>query len=148
MFKNIWNSLISNGIAQHSLEHISNSDLFKYSPYKTLSTDQRKNLMLIIDALLSENNKSILVEGGAGTGKTIIAIFLFKLILSSDEDFNYKEFGEDENEFIQKIKKLRIKFPNPKMGLVIAMGSFRKTIKKVFRNISGLNSNLVIAVDR
>jgi len=144
MFKNIWNSLISNGIAQHSLEHISNSDLFKYSPYKTLSTDQRKNLMLIIDALLSENNKSILVEGGAGTGKTIIAIFLFKLILSSDEDFNYKEFGEDENEFIQKIKKLRIKFPNPKMGLVIAMGSFRKTIKKVFRNISGLNSNLVI----
>ena len=144
LFKNIWNGLISNGIAQHSLEHISNSDLFKYSPYKTLSADQRKNLMLIIDALLSENKKSVLVEGGAGTGKTILAIFLFKLMLTSDEDFNYREFGEDEKEFVDKVKQLKIKFPNPKMGLVIAMGSFRKTIKKVFRNINGLNSNLVI----
>jgi DUF2075 family protein/predicted GIY-YIG superfamily endonuclease len=144
MFKNIWNGLIRNGLAQHSLEHISNSDLFKYSPYKTLSADQRKNLMLIIDALLSENKKSILVEGGAGTGKTILAIFLFKLMLTSDEDFNYREFGEDEKEFVDKVKQLKIKFHNPKMGLVIAMGSFRKTIKKVFRNINGLNSNLVI----
>ncbi len=144
MFKNIWNGLITKGIAQHSLEYISNSDLFKYSPYKTLSADQRKNLMLIIDALLSEDKKSILVEGGAGTGKTILAIFLFKLMLTSDEDFNYREFGEDEKVFIDKVKKLKIKFPNPKMGLVIAMGSFRKTIKKVFRNINGLNSDLVI----
>jgi DUF2075 family protein len=144
MFKNIWNGLISKGIAQHSLEHISNSDLFKYSPYKTLSADQRKNLMLIIDALLSENKKSILVEGGAGTGKTILAIFLFKLMLTTDEDFNYREFGEDEKEFVYKVKQLKTKFPKPKMGLVIAMGSFRKTIKKVFKNINGLNPNLVI----
>ena len=126
MFKDIWNGLISNGIAQHSLEHISNSDLFKYSPYKTLSSDQRKNLILIVDALLSDNKKTVLVEGGAGTGKTILAIFLFKLMLTSDEDFNYREFGEDEIEFIEKVRQLKIKFPNPKMGLVIAMGSFRK----------------------
>lgn len=140
----IWNKLISNGIAQHSLDHISNSDLFKYSPYKTLSPDQRKNLMVIIDALLSENKKSILVEGGAGTGKTILAIFLFKLLLTTDEDFNYREFGEDEKDFIVKIKLLKAKFPKPKMALVIAIGSFRKTIQKVFRNIRGLDSRMVI----
>jgi len=144
MFKNIWNGLISNGLAQHSLEHITNSDLFKYSPYKTLSSDQRSNLMLIIDALLSNNKKSVLVEGGAGTGKTILAIFLFKLLLTPEEEFNYREFGEDEQAFVEKVKQLKVKFPNPKMGLVIAMGSFRKTIKKVFRNINGLNANLVI----
>jgi uncharacterized protein len=144
LFKNIWNGLISQGVARHSLEHISNSDLFKYSPYKSLSSDQRKNLMLIIDALLAENKKSILIEGGAGTGKTILAIFLFKLMLSNDDDFNYKEFGEDEQQFIQKIKQLKFKFPKPKMALVIAMGSFRKTIKNVFKNINGLDPNLVI----
>jgi predicted GIY-YIG superfamily endonuclease len=79
LFREIWNSLISKGIAKHSLEHISNSDLFKYSPYKTLSLDQRKNLMLIIDALISDSKKSIFVEGGAGTGKTIIAIFFIQI---------------------------------------------------------------------
>src|SRR5574343_223731 len=31
LFREIWNTLISKGIASHSLEHISNSDLFKYS---------------------------------------------------------------------------------------------------------------------
>jgi DUF2075 family protein/predicted GIY-YIG superfamily endonuclease len=144
LFREIWNSLISKGIAKHSLEHISNSDLFKYSPYKTLSLDQRKNLMLIIDALISDSKKSIFVEGGAGTGKTIIAIFLFKLMLTSDEDFNYKEFGEDELEFINKVRLLKQKYPSPKMGLVIAMSSFRKTIKNVFSNIEGLNQKMVI----
>jgi len=144
LFREIWNSLISKGIANHSLEHISNSDLFKYSPYKTLSLDQRKNLMLIIDALISDSKKSIFVEGGAGTGKTIIAIFLFKLMLTSNEDFNYKEFGEDELEFINKVKLLKQKYPSPKMGLVIAMSSFRKTIKNVFSKIEGLNHKMVI----
>lgn len=144
LFREIWNSLISKGIAKHSLEHISNSDLFKYSPYKTLSLDQKKNLMLIIDALISDSKKSIFVEGGAGTGKTIIAIFLFKLMLTSDEDFNYKEFGEDELEFINKVSLLKQKYPSPKMGLVIAMSSFRKTIKNVFSNIEGLNHKMVI----
>lgn len=144
LFKNIWNGLISQGIARHSLEHITNSDLFKYSPYKSLSLDQRKNLMLIIDALLADDKKSILVEGGAGTGKTILAIFLFKLMLSDDAGFNYKEFGEDEQQFINKINQLKSKFPKPKMALVIAMGSFRKTIKTVFKNINGLNPDLVI----
>lgn len=144
LFREIWNSLIGKGIAQHSLEHISNSDLFKYSPYKTLSLDQRKNLMLIIDALMSDSRKSVFIEGGAGTGKSILAIFLFKLMLTSDEDFNYKEFGEDEFAFINKVKQLKQKYPNPKMGLVIAMSSFRKTIKNVFKNINGLNQNMVI----
>lgn len=144
LFKNIWDKLISQGIAQHSLEHITNSDMYKYSPYKTLSLDQRKNLMLIIEALLSDNKKSILVEGGAGTGKTILSIFLFKLMVSKDDDFNYSEFGKEEQELIDKVKELKKKFPNPKMGLVIAMGSFRKTIKNVFRNINGLSPNHVI----
>ena len=102
-FKNIWNELRSLGIATKSIESIENSDLFKYSPYKSLSSDQIKNLMLIIDSLLSSDKKSILVEGGAGTGKSILAIFLFKLILSDDEDFNYKEFGEDDALFYQKV---------------------------------------------
>ena len=144
LFREIWNSLLSKGIAQHTLEHVSNSDLFKYSPYKTLSLDQRKNLILIIDALISDDQKSIFIEGGAGTGKTILAIFLFKLMLTSNEDFNYKEFEEDELILINKIKYLKQKFPNPKMGLVIAMSSFRKTLQKVFSGIQGLNSKMVI----
>lgn len=144
IFKVVWNKLRSEGISIHSLEHIDNSDLFKYSPYKTLMPEQKVGLLLIINNLLSDNLNNVIIEGGAGTGKTILAIFLFKLLNSDNTDFNFKEFGTEENEYIQKIKELKAKYPKPNMALVIPMSSFRNTLKKVFRNIKGLKSSMVI----
>jgi DUF2075 family protein/predicted GIY-YIG superfamily endonuclease len=144
IFKSVWDNLRSQGITKHSIDFIDNSDLFKYSPYKTLTREQRLGLRTIIDNLLVDEHKTILIEGGAGTGKTILAIFLFKLINSDNLDFNFKEFGEDEDEFIDKIKELKSKFPNPTMALVIPMSSFRKTLQKVFKNIKGLSAKMVI----
>ncbi|MEZ5044063.1 MAG: DNA/RNA helicase domain-containing protein [Saprospiraceae bacterium] len=144
IFKTIWHKLTAKGLTKHSIEYIDNSDLFKYSPYKSLSREQLNGLMTIINCLLSEKHDRIVVEGGAGTGKTILAVFLFKLINSDNEDFNFKEFGEDETEFIERIRLLKEKFHNPKMALVVPMSSFRNTLKKVFKNIQGLNANMVV----
>ena len=144
IFKSIWDKLRAEGISKHSIDYIDNSDLFKYSPYKSLTIEQRDGLLVILKGLLNEDFKTIVVEGGAGTGKTILAVFLFKLLISNNEDFNFKEFGDDESEFIQTIFDLKKKFPNPKMALVVPMSSFRNTLKKVFKNIKGLNANMVI----
>lgn len=144
IFKSIWDKLRAEGISKHSIDYIDNSDLFKYSPYKTLTIEQRAGLLVILKGLLNEDFETIVVEGGAGTGKTILAVFLFKLLISNNEDFNFKEFGDDESEFIQTILELKKKFPNPKMALVVPMSSFRNTLKKVFKNIKGLNANMVI----
>jgi hypothetical protein len=144
IFISIWDKLRSEGVAKHSIEYINNSDLFKYSPYKSLSYEQRSGLLVIIKNLLRGDFRTVIVEGGAGTGKTILAIFLFKLLNSNLEDFNFKEFAEDETEFILLIKELKFKYPNPKMALVVPMTSFRNTLKKVFKNIKGLSHNMVI----
>ena len=144
IFKSIWDKLRAEGISKHSIDYIDNSDLFKYSPYKSLTIEQRDGLLVILKGLLNEDFKTIIVEGGAGTGKTILAVFLFKLLISNNEDFNFKEFGDDESEFIQTIFELKKKFPNPRMALVVPMSSFRNTLKKVFKNIKGLNANMVI----
>ena len=93
---------------------------------------------------MSDHLNNVIIEGGAGTGKTILAIFLFKLLNSDNTDFNFKEFGTEEDEFVQKIKKLKAKYPKPNMALVIPMSSFRNTLKKVFRNIKGLKSSMVV----
>lgn len=144
IFKSIWDNLRSEGITKHSIEHIDNSDLFKYSPYKSLNIEQREGLLIILKGLLDPNIKNIVVNGGAGTGKTILAVFLFKLLNSTNEDFNFKEFGDDEIEFINTVIELKKKYPNPKMALVVPMASFRETLKKVFKNVKGLNANMVI----
>lgn len=144
IFKSIWDKLRAEGVSKHSIDYIDNSDLFKYSPYKTLTSEQRSGLLVILNNLLNDEYKNFIVEGGAGTGKTILAIFLFKLLNTNNEDFNFKEFGEDETEFVGLIKNLKNKYPCPKMALVVPMSSFRNTLKKVFKNIKGLNSNMVI----
>lgn len=144
IFKVVWNQLRSRGITRHSLEHIDNSDLFKYSPYKSLTKEQSQGLFQILKSLDTGDYKNIIVEGGAGTGKTIMAIFLFKMLSSELDDFNFKEFGEEENEFISLIKSIKKGLPKPKMALVVPMSSFRTTLKKVFKNIKGLKASMVI----
>lgn len=144
IFKGVWDELISKGIAKKPLVVIDNDDLFKYSPYKSLSADQMQSVLNIMKALCDEQYENIVVEGGAGTGKSILAIYLFKLLNSEDEDFETKELDETQTEFIRVLHQLRKKYPNPRMALVVPMDSFRKTLKKAFTNIKGLRASMVI----
>jgi len=145
MFTSIWDNLRSLGISKHSIQHIDNSDLFKYSPYKSLSAEQRNGLSTIIDNLINGSYKNIVMQGGAGTGKTLLAVFLFKLLVSDLTDFNFKDLGSDSgNELIKKVDVLKQIYPNPKMALVVPMSSFRNTLKKVFSKVKGLKASMVV----
>ncbi len=144
MFNSLWDALRAVGISRHPIDFIDNSDLFKYSPYKTLNTEQQKGLLVILRSLLDDKYTTTIMEGGAGTGKTILAIFLFKLLNTDLQTFNFENFGDSELEFIEIVETLRQKYPSPKMALVVPMSSFRNTLKKVFKNVKGLNANMVI----
>lgn len=144
IFNTIWNQLRAEGISKHSIEHIDNSDLFKYSPYKSLTKEQSQGLFQILQSLAKGKYDNTIVEGGAGTGKTILAIFLFKMLSSQLEDFSFKEFGAEENLYIDLVNQIKKVLPNPKMALVVPMSSFRTTLKKVFKNIKGLSGSMVI----
>lgn len=144
IFETVWDKLRSYGIARHSISHINNSDLFKYSPYKTLTKDQIDGLREILQCILEDKLENVIIEGGAGTGKTILAVFLFKLLATDHRGLNFAEFREKEEAFSQLVEDIKAKYPNPKMGLVVPMSSFRNTLKKVFKNIKGLKSSMVI----
>ncbi|WP_339650940.1 DNA/RNA helicase domain-containing protein [uncultured Maribacter sp.] len=144
IFNTIWNQLRAEGISKHPIEHIDNSDLFKYSPYKSLTKEQSQGLLQILQSLATGKYDNTIVEGGAGTGKTILAIFLFKMLSSQLEDFSFKEFGAEENVYLDLVNQIKKVLPNPKMALVVPMSSFRTTLKKVFKNIKGLSASMVI----
>ncbi|MFD2744107.1 MULTISPECIES: DNA/RNA helicase domain-containing protein [Sphingobacterium] len=144
LFKNIWDELRTLGIARHSLEHIDNSDLFKYSPYKSLSKEQIEGLKTILICLLDESTNVSLIQGGAGTGKSILAIFLFKLLKTDLSDFNYVDFDDQDKELFDLLKKVKSKYGQLTMALVIPMASFRKTISNVFSDIKGLSKKMVV----
>ena len=74
----IWNQLKQESVAKKSYEEIVNNNLYKYSPYITLTEDQNnvcyEVLSYLCDCLEKEEQGTAIVEGGAGTGKTILAI--------------------------------------------------------------------------
>jgi len=119
-FEKIWDQVRNSGLALNALNDLKNSDLFKYSPYKTLSDDQYYVAQEIYNSLISEEKHSWIITGGPGTGKTILAIYLIKYILGQ-----------------KKTEKMTV-------GLVIPMTALRKSIRKVFRNVEGLSASMVL----
>jgi DUF2075 family protein len=145
IFKEIWARLKSEKLVSKSIEEIENSDLFKYSPYKALSDDQRVSVMEIINTLNAQQHPSIFVEGSAGTGKTILATYLMKLLHSplpaTDEIEDLEGYRLEEYRLLETFHQ---NFRDANIGLVVPMTSLRKSLKTVFGAIGGLKTNMVI----
>ena len=116
----IWKELISKGLVSKEVYEIENSDLFKYSPYKTLTEEQYFFVKKLVKDIENEVATTYVVEGAPGTGKTILATYLMKYL------------KDHEN-----TKHLKI-------ALIAPMSSLRGTIQQVFRSTSGLKANMVI----
>ncbi|MCR4263560.1 MAG: DUF2075 domain-containing protein [Candidatus Roizmanbacteria bacterium] len=119
-FEIAWNELREKGIVQNALEDLKNTDLFKYSPYKSLTQDQLFVAKKILKEIQNNETGTFIVAGKPGTGKTILATYLFKYLKEKEETKNLE------------------------IGLVIPMTSLRTTIGKVFSKIKGLRSSMVI----
>lgn len=145
LFKSIWHKLIENKIVSKSLEEIENSALFKYSPYKSLNEDQYNSVIEIMEALVSKESSTIFIKGSAGTGKTILASYLIKLLVSDTYDNTVDSLSDDEVEEIRLIRAYKNKHPEAEIGLVVAMSSLRTTLRNVFKKIPELKSSMIIS---
>lgn len=148
-FREIWLQLKSKGLVKNDLRMIENTDLFKYSPYKSLTVDQYMIVNDILSDLATLVNKkepaTFVVEGGAGTGKTILGIYILKLLMQA-KDAKQIEIEEDQVEQnLSDILKINDAVDDLKIGLVIPMDNLRTTLKKVFKHIKGLNSKMVLS---
>jgi len=119
-FSNLWELLRKRKLAKHTIDEIVNSDMFKFSPYKELNDSQREAVEEILLSIQLNSNQPIIVNGMPGSGKTIVAIFLFKFL------------------------KDNVAYKDKKIGLVIPQTSLRKTLKELFKHIHGLKSSQVI----
>ena len=119
-FELLWEKLREMQLVDQELIQIRNSQIFKYSPYKTLTEDQVEIVKSIKKTLKNKESESFIIDGGPGTGKTILATYLIKNLIEHDD------------------------FKHLKIGFVVPMSSLRKTIKKVFNHVKGLKSGMVI----
>lgn len=146
IFNEIFESLRSSyGLFSQSKPDIENSDLYKYSPFKQLNEEQENVVTSLSERIISSlsDKKSMLqefvIQGGAGTGKTILAVYLIKLIAdySSERPITTEEDALPLTQAATK-RPLRI-------GIVIPQSSLRQTIKRVFKSVDGLSNKMVLS---
>lgn len=154
VFTEIWDKLKKLNLVEHSLFEVENSEIFKFSPYKELTNDQyivvEELLKLYSQAMQGTSRMDVIVNGGAGTGKSLIAIYFLNMIaniLNNDYDFSDTEQYIDDESFLNRadlIKAIKT-YGNDKIGFVIAVPSFKDTVKKVFKSIKELRHIHVIS---
>lgn len=153
----IWKKLQQKRLVNNSYNSIINSDIYKYSPFISLTNEQEDIMCKIINNILDclegkSTNETSIITGLAGTGKTILAINLIYNIVNADFS-NIDTFEDDEieilSEFDKTMHRLRkyILFNGKiKIGFVVPMTSLRETLNVVFKAINKKNlKNIVIA---
>ncbi|MBQ2915000.1 MAG: DUF2075 domain-containing protein [Clostridia bacterium] len=154
--KGIWTLLEEIGLAKNGYSSIVNSDLFTYSPYTSLTLEQEAICYSVVEDLIDglENHRyrgtSCIVDGVAGTGKTIIGVYLVALLVNANKqlvDIDENADLDTSSVKLRALHKLREyvrKHGEIKIAYVLPMTSIRKTIKKVFRlSKNGLKASMV-----
>lgn len=147
-FQQVFEQLLDEGIFSRSIPEIENSDLFKLSPYKALTTDQAVAVENIVEGLFDDLERNIgellIVQGEPGTGKTVVAIYLMKLLADIkasrpddevDADSIFSDFFTDGHR--QLLTDFRV-------GLVVPQQSLRESIQRVFKRTPGLSPKQVM----
>ena len=147
-FLEVFNQLYSDGVFTRTVPEIENSDLFKLSPFKALSQDQAVAVEGILEGLFDDLESgaggTIVVQGDPGTGKTVVGIYMLKLIVdiaksAPDEDVDGDTLFADF--FVEGYREL---LSGLRIGLVVPQQSLRESIKKVFRKTPGLSPKMVM----
>lgn len=148
-FKDIFERLRADGLFSSTIGEIENSDLFKLSPFKALTEDQAVAVDDILEGLFADLGANIpstmVIQGQPGTGKTIVAIYLMKLLTDIsktapddvlDRDWMFSDF------FTDGYRELLTDF---RIGLVVPQQSLRTSIQRVFQRTPGLDRSMVLS---
>ncbi|MFJ8894445.1 DNA/RNA helicase domain-containing protein [Leifsonia sp. NPDC102414] len=147
-FREVFDELKDEGLFTRTIPEIENSDLFKLSPFKALTQDQAAAVEDILEGLFedldAETGGAIVIQGDPGTGKTVVAIYLLKLLRDIahstppeglDSDSLFSDF------FAEGFREL---LTGKRIGLVVPQQSLRESIRKVFRRTPGLHPDMVL----
>ena len=148
-FDEIFEKLRSEGFLTRSVGDIVNSDFFKYSPFKALNSDQTIAIEGVLEKLtedLTVNSKNpIVIQGDPGTGKTIVAVYLIKLIqdISNSSENDLMEIDSLFSDYFTA--GYRNLLSSRSIALVIPQVSLRTSVKKVFKRTPGLDETMVMS---
>lgn len=162
--EDIWKQLKAMNLARNNYQDIVNDTIFKFSPYTALNEEQRETTNTILNGIMDSleaarrgerTDYTAIVNGVAGTGKTIVLINLIARIIEAEysNKTNFENDNDDAFESAVELDELspeaklnnRIKayirqYGKLKIAYVAQMSSLRKTIGSVLKKIPHLRA--------
>ena len=160
----IWNELKQKQIATNDYQDIVNDTIFKFSPYTSLNEEQKETCLKILNGIMDALEKtrqgnpteySAIINGAAGTGKTIVLIHLLSTIVNAmssnqtnpdndnDDALEYSPISLDvlseEKKLIDRIKNYINQYGHLRVAYVAQMTSLRNTVATVIRELPGVH---------
>jgi DUF2075 family protein len=155
-FQQIFDQLHAEGLFSQTHLEILNQDLYKLSPFKELSPEQDESVRQMAEAILADMvhpgeqpgaPAPMVVQGGPGTGKTVLAVVLMKLLadIAESTDAELEDLIQEGRPFSDFFTtENRDRLQGLSIGLVIPQQSLRKSIQNVFKKAPGLNPAQVV----
>lgn len=156
----IWGELKNRQIATNDYQDIVNDAIFKFSPYTSLNEEQKETCLRILNGMMDALEKtrqgtdteySAIINGAAGTGKTIVLIHMLSMIVDAmysnrtnidndnDDALEYSPISlnvlSEEAKLIDRIRNYVKKYGRLRIAYVAQMTSLRNTVGTVIREL-------------
>ncbi|MDA8025807.1 MAG: DUF2075 domain-containing protein [Actinomycetota bacterium] len=151
-FKEIYGRLRDEGLFNLTITEIENSEVYKLSPFTALNEGQSEiSEMLtskVATSLTATGQQSFIIEGGAGTGKSVLLTYIAKLFADSNSEMS--DF-EDDVEVVRLIEVLELqkavqsKGQKLNIAVVIPQQSLKATVERIFSKIQNLKDISVLS---
>ncbi len=147
----LWSELPSHGFKLKTYEEVVNSNLYKFSPYTQLTQEQKEvmkqTLRAFIDTLKEGKAGTTVINGGAGTGKSLVGIKLIHILTNLNDYSSHDSFSDYDEEWELLCNEL-IAFQKNigreiRVAYVAPMQSFKHDLQKVFKQTAGLKTDML-----
>lgn len=129
LFNKLWEELYDQGIVNNTLDVIRNKDIYKLSPYTELSQEQlmvkEKIINYTKENISKDKKKVFIVQGEAGTGKSVVVSSLFNTI---------QDFKKDKTSELH----------NTSNYLLVNHGEMIKTYETIAESLPNLTKNRIM----
>ena len=140
----LWDQLHNLKLTKQSYESVRNSCLYKFSPFTSLTSEQRLVMKDILEdflaALKSGKTGGAIVNGGAGTGKSLVAVKIIDILLNIDQYLvNWKRssgvYGSDWQSILTRLNKYIKAHGTLRIAYIAPQQSFNADMHKTFRKM-------------
>ena len=137
----LWDQLHALRLTRQDYRSVRNSCLYKFSPFTSLTAEQRQVMLSVMEdllaTLLSGGRGGSVINGGAGTGKSLLAVKMIDILLNvgrylSDWRSSPGVYGKDWCSLLSRMER-HIKKNGPlRIAYIAPQQSFNSDMEKAF----------------